>query len=54
MGYRGKYNQVKEAVGELMRVKQEVFMPLIHRPGEAQVDFGYALAKVRGPFHVSI
>ena len=31
-----------------MRVKQEVFMPLIHRPGEAQVDFGYALAKVSG------
>jgi hypothetical protein len=23
-------------------------MPLIHRPGEAQVDFGYALAKVSG------
>jgi hypothetical protein len=32
----------------LMQVKQEVFMPLIHRPGEAQVDFGYALAKVAG------
>ena len=48
MGYGGKYTQVKEAVRELMRVKQEVFMPLIHRPGEAQVDFGYALAKVAG------
>jgi hypothetical protein len=35
-------------VRELLRVKQEVFMPLIHRPGEAQVDFGYALAKVAG------
>ena len=23
-------------------------MPLVHRPGEAQVDFGYALAKVSG------
>jgi len=33
-------------VRELMRLKQEVFMPLIHRPGEAQVDFGHALAKV--------
>jgi hypothetical protein len=31
-----------------MRVKQEVFMPLIHRPGEAQVDFGYAQAKIFG------
>ena len=48
MGYGGKYTQVKTAVRELMRVKQEVFMPLIHRPGEAQVDFGYALAKVSG------
>ncbi|HYB20860.1 MAG TPA: IS21 family transposase [Thermodesulfobacteriota bacterium] len=48
MGYGGKYTQVKEAVRLLLRVKQEVFMPLIHRVGEAQVDFGYALAKVSG------
>ena len=48
MGYEGKYTQVKETVRELLRVKQEVFMPLIHRPGEAQVDFGHALAKVSG------
>jgi hypothetical protein len=47
-GYRGKYTQVKEAVRELRCIKREVFMPLIHRPGEAQVDFGYALAKVSG------
>jgi transposase len=46
MGYGGKYTQVKEAVRELLRVRQEVFMPLVHRVGEAQVDFGYALAKV--------
>ncbi len=46
MGYEGGYTQVKEAVRELLRVKQEVFMPLVHRVGEAQVDFGYALAKV--------
>ena len=48
MGYGGKYTQVKESVRELLRVKQEVFMPLVHRVGEAQVDFGYALAKVSG------
>ena len=48
MGYGGKYTQVKTAVRELVRIKQEVFMPLIHRPGEGQVDFGYALAKVAG------
>ena len=46
MGYEGKYTQVREAVREIKRVKQEVYMPLDHRPGEAQVDFGYALAKV--------
>jgi len=48
MGYEGKYTQVKDAVRELLRVKQEVFMPLIHRPGEGQVDFGHALAKISG------
>jgi transposase len=47
-GYQGKYTQVKEAVREIKRVKGEVYMPLIHRPGEAQVDFGYALVKVSG------
>ena len=48
MGYEGKYTQVKEAVSEIKRLKRELYMPLIHRPGEAQVDFGYALAKVSG------
>jgi transposase len=48
IGYEGKYTQVKKAVREIKRLNQEVFMPLIHRPGEAQVDFGYALAKVSG------
>ena len=46
MGYEGGYTQVKEAVREFLRVRQEVFMPLVHREGEAQVDFGYALAKI--------
>ena len=26
--------------------KQEVFMPLVHRAGEGQADFDWALAKV--------
>ena len=43
MGYQGGYTQVKVAVCEIKRIRREVFMPLIHRPGEAQVDFGYAL-----------
>jgi len=46
MGYAGGYTQVKEAVREIKRIKREVFMPLIHRPGEAQVDFGFALVKM--------
>jgi transposase len=47
-GYQGKYTQVKEAVSRMRRHTREVFMPLIHRPGEAQVDFGEALANVSG------
>jgi transposase len=47
-GYQGKYTQVKEAVSQVKRYSREVFMPLIHRPGEAQVDFGEAVAKVSG------
>ena len=48
MGYEGKYTQVKEAIREIKRLKKEVYMPLNHKPGEAQVDFGYALVKVSG------
>jgi len=48
MGYAGGYTQVKEAVREIKRINRQVFMPLIHRPGEAQVDFGYALVKMLG------
>ena len=47
-GYQGEYTQVKEAVSRIKRHSREVFMPLIHRPGEAQADFGEALAKVSG------
>jgi len=39
----------KEAVGELLRVKQEVFMPLVHLVEEGQVDFDYAPAKISIP-----
>jgi transposase len=47
-GYSGGYTQVKSAVRELRRHQAEVFVPLVHRPGEAQVDFGHALVKVHG------
>ena len=44
-GYTGGETQVKKAVREIKRKNREVFVPLVHRPGEAQVDFGYALVK---------
>ena len=47
-GYEGRYTQVKAAVRAIKRTKQEVFFPLIHRPGEAQVDLGEALVKEGG------
>ena len=47
-GYKGGYTAVKDLVAEFKAVKREVFVPLIHRPGEAQVDFGHALVKVAG------
>lgn len=47
-GFTGGYTVVKDAVRELTQKTQEVFVPLRHRPGEAQVDFGHALAHVNG------
>lgn len=47
-GYEGGYTQVREAVRELQRTSGEVFVPLIHRPGEAQMDFGEALVRMDG------
>lgn len=47
-GFTGGYTVVKDAVRDLTKQNQEVFVPLVHRPGEAQVDFGHALAKVNG------
>ena len=48
VGYSGSYTSVKNAVRELKQTSQEVFVPLIHRPGEAQMDFGEALVKMDG------
>ncbi len=47
-GFAGGYTIVKDAVRELRRTSQEVYMPLTHPPGEAQVDFGHALVKMNG------
>lgn len=47
-GYSGGYTAVKEMVRDLRSLKQEVFMPLEHRPGRGQFDFGEALARIGG------
>ncbi|HMB03353.1 MAG TPA: aminotransferase class I/II-fold pyridoxal phosphate-dependent enzyme, partial [Isosphaeraceae bacterium] len=41
-GYTGGKTVVKEAVSAWRRTRAEVFVPLAHRPGFAQVDFGQA------------
>jgi transposase len=40
--YPGGYTAVKQAVRQWERQHREVFIPLSHPPGEAQVDFGQA------------
>ena len=47
-GYTGGYTAVKEAMRRGHARGQEVFVPLEHRPGEAQVDFGQAVVKMGG------
>jgi len=47
-GCEGGYTIVKEAVRDIKRSSKEVFMPLKHPPGQAQVDFGHALVKMAG------
>lgn len=47
-GYRGGYSQVKTAVRGIKQQSREVFVPLAHPPGEAQVDFGFALVRMMG------
>lgn len=47
-GAQLSYSRVKEIVVELKRRSAEVFMPLVHPPGEAQVDFGHADLVVDG------
>ena len=46
--YDGGLTIVKDAVRAWKQRQAEVFVPLAHRPGEAQVDFGEAQVKLRG------
>jgi transposase len=47
-GFTGGYTIVKDTVRNIKKTSKEVFMPLSQRPGEAQVDFGHALANFNG------
>ena len=46
--YDGGLTIVKDAVRAWKQGQAEVFVPLAHRPGEAQVDFGEAQVRLRG------
>ena len=47
-GYTGGESNLREAVRQLKEQAAEVFVPLSHPPGEAQVDFGHAQVIVAG------
>jgi transposase len=47
-GYQGGHTVVKDAVRAWKQSQQEVFLPLSHPPGEAQVDFGEATIRLAG------
>lgn len=47
-GYTGCESIVRAAVHEWKRTSAEVFVPLAHPPGEAQVDFGFAEVAIAG------
>jgi transposase len=47
-GYTGCYTVVKDVVREHERTNREMFVPLVHPPGNAQVDFGEAAVVVDG------
>jgi transposase len=47
-GYAGCASIVRAAVRDWRRGRAEVFVPLAHPPGEAQVDFGHAEVVIAG------
>ncbi len=47
-GFTGGYTIVKDYVREARQRQQEMFVPLAHPPGDAQADFGEALAVIGG------
>ena len=47
-GFTGKITIVKDHVADWRQRSQEMFVPLVHPPGHAQVDFGEALGVIGG------
>ena len=47
-GFTGKITIVKDYVSGWRQRTQEMFVPLVHPPGHAQVDFGEALGVIGG------
>ena len=47
-GFSGGYTIVREYVARAMLRSREMFVPLSHRPGHAQADFGQADAYIAG------
>ena len=47
-GFTGQLTIVTDYVRQKKRRTREVFVPLVHPPGHAQVDFGKALEKIGG------
>jgi transposase len=46
--FNGSYTSVKNSVRKWRQGNKEVFLPLSHPPGEAQVDFGFAEVDLAG------
>ena len=47
-GFSGGYTIVREYVARALLRSREMFIPLSHRPGQAQADFGQADAYIAG------
>ena len=47
-GFNGGYTIVREYVNKIATRQKEMFIPLAHRPGHAQVDFGEADGYIGG------
>lgn len=47
-GFMGKVTIVKDHVAGWRQQSQEMFVPLVHPPGHAQIDFGEALGVIGG------